>query len=390
MIARIAIPIILATVLCNAYIDYVFWRKRFSWWKRVLAALLPLFIIGATWAMARIPFYFPENIQTLTAYLHLLVCGVVAPSLFVVLHAGFSRLRPKRRWAVLLANTLVVGMPLAVVAGWAYGVKVGFYQFEVRHVELAFDDLPEAFDGYKIVQFSDAHVGTLVNKRASILQCCVDSINAQHADMVVFTGDMQNMLFSEITPHRELLSSVKARDGVFAVMGNHDYAEYLDPENMDSREKLQFAERTANEIEMLGWTLLCNSNRVVRRGDARLGIAGMHNDGEGRFPQWGKVQDALLGLSRNDFVVMLEHDPTSWRRKILKGCHAQLTLSGHTHGGQLELFGWSPASWIYRECDGLYELNGRKLYVSKGLAGVVPFRLGAPGEIVVITLKHKD
>jgi predicted MPP superfamily phosphohydrolase len=137
----------------------------------------------------------------------------------------------------------------------------------------------------------------------------------------------------------------------------------------------------------MGWKLLNNSRILVERDSQRIVIAGMENDGEGRFPQLGNVNRALWGVSRDDFVVMLEHDPTSWRRKILPHSHTQLTLSGHTHGGQFSILGWSPASLAFHETYGLYKLNGRYLYVTSGLSGVVPFRFGIPAEIAVITLR---
>ena len=127
----------------------------------------------------------------------------------------------------------------------------------------------------------------------------------------------------------------------------------------------------------------------MRRGNDSIVIAGMENDGEGRFPQLGNLGNALYGVKRSDFIVMLEHDPSSWRRKILPKSHTQLTLSGHTHGMQFSLFGWSPMSLLGKECMGLYRIGDRALYVSKGLGGVIPFRFGATGEIVVIKLKKK-
>ena len=137
----------------------------------------------------------------------------------------------------------------------------------------------------------------------------------------------------------------------------------------------------------MGWHLLCNSWQKIRRDSAFIVIAGMENDGEGRFPKLGKHNMALQGLSRNDFIVMLEHDPTAWRRRLLPHTHVQLTLSGHTHGGQFSIFGWSPPSLRYPESGGMYYAGNRALNVSTGIGGVIPFRLGVPGEIVVITLK---
>ena len=291
----------------------------------------------------------------------------------------------KRRWVRLITT-----VPLLLA--WymfIYGTYVGFYKFEVKRVELAFDDLPPAFDGYKIVQWSDAHVGTMTGRREQILRRAIDSINAQKADMVVFTGDLQNKRSEEITPFKELLGSIKAKDGVFSVLGNHDY-----PMNYSNDEDLfdlyaDFGRRCSIDEE-LGWRLLSNEHVTVRRGDQHIVVAGMENDGKGRFPDLGDVQNTLWGVSRDEFVVMLEHDPTAWRRKILPHSHTQLTLSGHTHAMQFALFGLSPVSLKYKEAWGLYSIGQRRIYVTKGLGGVVPIRFGTPGEIVVITLKRNN
>jgi len=266
-----------------------------------------------------------------------------------------------------------------------WGTFVGFRQLEVVHVEFASKDLPKAFDGYKIVQVSDIHVGTYSGCREDLLQRAVDSINAQHADAVVFTGDLQNKEPEEILEHKDVLSQITAKDGVFSVLGNHDYTMYTNLEdpvdigrNQGNTEGYQFE---------MGWRLLKNSARKVYRDSTYIVIAGMENDGEGRFPQLGNISSTLYGVSRDDFVIMLEHDPTAWRRKILPHCHAQLTLSGHTHGGQISLFGLSMAQFKYREYKGMYRAGDRALYVSRGLGGVIPLRFGVTPEITVITLR---
>lgn len=305
---------------------------------------------------------------------------MIVLTLVAALVVRFSR----RLWLRLLAV-------VPVIAGWfvfLYGTYVGFYQFEVRHIELAFDDLPSAFDGYKIVHWSDAHVGTLTGSRQQILQRAIDSINVQKADLVVFTGDLQNKQSKEIEPFRELLSSIKAKDGVVSVLGNHDYPVYYT--DVDEFERYADLGRRCSIDEDLGWRLLRNNHTTIRRGADHIIVAGMEDDGDGkRFPQLGNIQEALWGVNRSEFVVMLEHDPSAWRRKILPHSHAQLTLSGHTHAMQFALFGWSPITFLYKESWGLYRINQRAIYVSKGLAGVTPIRFGTPGEIVVITLKLK-
>ena len=309
-------------------------------------------------------------------WLSALCLAVVSAMLFLLCR------RHRRLWLQLLSL-------LFVAIGWyvlLYGTFIGFRQLEVKRMELAFSDLPQAFDGYRIVQVSDVHIGTYTGWREEILRRAIDSINAQQADMVVLTGDLQNKHPKEIVPYMDLLGTIKAKDGVYTVMGNHDYAEYLD---IDPVEKDIVSHKTMSLEEDIGWTLLLNSHRRIRRGGDSIVIAGMENDGEGRFPQLGNLAITLRRLKRQSFVVMLEHDPTSWKRKILPHSHTQLTLSGHTHGGQFSIFGWSPASLRYDEYEGLYRAGNRQLFVSKGLGGVIPIRFGETGEIVVITLRRE-
>ena len=294
--------------------------------------------------------------------------------------------RTRRRW---LRWTLIVPLLLC----WhifLWGTYVGFKKLEVVQIEYASRDLPEAFDGYRIVQFSDVHVGTYTGSRRCVLQALVDSINAQHADLVVFTGDMENKEASEIVACQDILKEIKARDGVISVLGNHDYPIYIDTTAIDEYERYLCLGRTVEAQRDMGWTVLMNSHLNIVRDSSHIVIAGMENDGEGdRSPQKGDINATLRGVSRNEFVVMLEHDPYSWRNKILPHSHAQLTLSGHTHAGQITLLGLSPACFKFKDCHGLYKEGDRALYVSKGVGGVVPFRFGATGEIVVVTLKKQ-
>jgi len=285
------------------------------------------------------------------------------------------------------AGKLLALLSFITLTIWLYGRYIGSIQFEVTHMEYANSQLPAAFDGYRIVQFSDAHVGSMGDTRRNLLQEVVDTINALRPDLIVFTGDMQNIRLREVFPHAAVLSQLKATDGVMAVLGNHDYTMYMTPADSicsDARPTC-----TDSLYAAMGWQLLRNDHRTLHRDTDSIVITGMENDGEGRFPQLGDPSKALLGVGRDAFVVMLEHDPTSWRRRILPHTHCQLTLSGHTHGGQVRLFGWSPASLRYPETQGFYREGDRALYVTRGLGGAIPFRLGCPGEITVITLRKK-
>ncbi len=308
----------------------------------------------------------------------LLMTLVVVPLVLALL---FRYTLPRRLWRrTALACTIIIW----VLTG--YGFLVGFQQFEVRHVEFASADLPAAFDGYRIVQFSDAHIASMTD---DMVQRTIDSINAQQADAVVFTGDMQNIWPDELLPRVPMFRQLKARDGVFAILGNHDYAVY---QNCDEAEKTDNCAKTVQAFRDMGFDLLLNEHRVVRRDSDSIVIGGMENWGVvKRMPRRGDVKKTLaLGDSSCEpFTVMLQHDPTAWREKILPECKAQLTLSGHTHGGQISLFGWSPVAMKYHEWGGLYQEGSRALYVSTGLGALIPFRLGLPGEIVVITLRAK-
>ena len=312
---------------------------------------------------------------------------VVVPLLLTLLSVWLLPRRYGRKTA--LVCTLII---------WAlvlYGHFVGFRQLVVRQVEFVSADLPTAFDGYRIVQFSDAHIGTMTGNNEWLSTRAVDSINAQRADMIVFTGDMQNVYPQELTSQTSVFRKLHAKDGVYAVLGNHDYAVY---QPCDSVEKEHNCQLTIAAIRQMGFTLLLNEHRTIRRDSDSIIIAGMENWGKvKRMPRRGDVKKTLTGVNtqhstpntHHPFIVMLQHDPTCWREHILPECHAQLTLSGHTHGGQFSLFGWSPVEMNYKEWGGEYYENNRMMIVSTGLGALIPFRLGQPGEIVVITLKKE-
>ncbi len=301
---------------------------------------------------------------------------IVAPLVFSLLCRWLA---PRRHWrkAAIVCSLLAWGLVF-------YGYFVGFSTLEVRQFEYASADLPEAFDGYRIVQFSDAHVGSY---NGSMLENAIETINAQGADAIVFTGDLENLHPDELEPQMSVLSQLHAKDGVFSVLGNHDYPTYLD---CDEATKAECVRKTKMLERKMGWQLLLNEHQTIRRDSDSIVIAGMENWGTlKRMPKLGDVKKTMAGVSPSSFVLMLQHDPTAWRKKILPECHAQLTLSGHTHGGQFSIFGWSPASLTYDVWGGSAYEGDRAIYVSTGLGALIPFRLNMPGEIVVITLKSK-
>lgn len=385
MIARIIIPVLLIIVLSDLYIDRRFLRRRtrYRWWQRLLWWLPGLILCAYTVYVSMSKHFAPDSITVLNVYLLLLGVIVFPKFVFAVcslLGWGHCRFHHTRNnWGNLVGLILAVGLMSVVI----YGSTFGFRKLVVRHVVYRSADLPEAFNGYRIVHFSDAHVGTYADGDTTLLSGFVDSINAYKADAVMFTGDLQNMEPKELRPVMSVLSRIKAKDGVFSVLGNHDYADYI---------KASDAVKAANEREIkecerrLGWTLLLNDHKAIRRGNDSIVVAGMENDGRPPFPQKGDLAKTLDGVGSSAFVIMLEHDPTAWRRVILPRSNAKLTLSGHTHAMQFSVFGFSPAAFIYDEWGGLYYEGGRALNVSVGMGGFIPFRIGASNEIVVITL----
>lgn len=293
------------------------------------------------------------------------------------------------RWTLPRRYGRKVGVVLACVlmALTGYGLTYGFEELEIHHVEYVSSDLPEAFDGYRIVQFSDIHLGSYSDRRLGVMERVVDSILAQHADMIVFTGDIQDFEPSEVLPFSRMLSRLHAPDGVYSILGNHDYAVYQDLDSATKRANLLLTQQYERQ---LGWKLLLNSHQMIRRGADSLVLAGMENWGKvKRMPRQGDVAMTMQGIDSTSFVIMLQHDPSAWREKVLPESHAQLTLSGHTHGMQFGIFGWSPLALFEKEWGGFVYEGDRALFVSTGIGGLVPFRLGMPGEVVVITLRRK-
>lgn len=387
MIARILIILLPLIVLPDIYI-YVCRlgnNTRHRRAKRMLLVAQSIVMVVYTVCLACSKDFVPASIAWLNVYLLLLGVLIIPKVLFTLASLIGLAVRRLCHGRVNYGNGAGCLLALATIYITVYGTTIGFNKLEVKHLELSFPDLPEAFDGYRIVQFSDVHIGTYAGSRQAILSRAVDTVNAQRADMIVFTGDLQNTKPTEIYEHRAILSRLKAPDGVISILGNHDYAQYV---KADAATRKAYERETQQLERTLGWQLLMNQHHAVRHGQDSIVIAGMENDGLPPFPEVGDISKTMQGVGAEAFTVMLQHDPTSWRRHILPQTTAQLTLSGHTHNAQFSVFGWSPSQLTYSESYGLYDEGGRLLYVSAGLGGFVPFRFGATGEIVVITL-HK-
>ena len=204
---------------------------------------------------------------------------------------------------------------------------------------------------------------------------------------MVFTGDLVNMTPDEIDPFMNVLSCFKAKDGIFSVMGNHDYCSYIKYDSPDQA-KRNIYDLQQRQKEM-GWDLLLNENRIIRRNNDSIAIIGVENDGRPPFPSFADIGKAISGLSDKTYKVLLSHDPTHWRREILPNTDIDLTLSGHTHSMQFRIKRFSPSMWAYDEWGGRYIDDKRNLYVNSGTGSNVAFRLGAWPEITLLTLKKE-
>ena len=388
MIAR-DLPLFLLLILIPfIYFDLYYFHRKRAWWKRVLLWIPCLAMLAYTVYLALEPNFIPDNDRIFILYVYLFLLGlIIIPmwtySICSLLGRGCRKLFHKRN---NYGNLLGL---LSIPAVWFvlfWGSFVGFNKLEVNRMEYTSKDLPEAFDGYKIVLFSDAHVGSYMKHNSWVLQRAIDSINAQQPDLIVFTGDLQNIQPQELYPHIDVLSTLKAKDGIFSVLGNHDYAEYI---GADEVTKVANCRETVNLERQMGWTVLLNEHRTIEHDTSHIVIAGMEDDGNGKkFPQKGDIPKTLEGVTEDEFILMLEHDPYSWRHRILPESHAQLTLSGHTHAMQFNILGWCPLSFTKKEWNGWDYEGNQSLFVTAGLGGLIPFRFGATGEIVVMTLRH--
>lgn len=422
MITKIVIPLLLLIALPDVWL-WVHHRKT----KR--RATLPLKVITAVSAaiclftirFAALDDFSFSSADCLVLWLLLMGVVVVPKAVLVALYAGSLLMKGRRPRALTMTAGGIVALAIAAIT--VYGLTAGFRQMRVTNLDYCSDDLPPTFDGYKIVLFSDLHLGSYLSHLTAgaddmdhTVRAAVDSIMAQDADLIVFAGDIQNMRHGEIQPFATVLATLHAPDGVLAILGNHDYPEYIGGDDEVKRHNEQL---TINSIRALGWDLLIDDNRRLRRDNDSIVIAGMDNvSPKPAFAGKGDLAKTFAGVRgvltdnrqgpagddnghddsddslqpRSPFVIMLEHDPRTWKQRILPETTAQLTLSGHTHAGQICILGWYPVSLAYKECYGLYtdKASQRSLFVTAGIGGFIPFRCNVPAEIVVVTLHCND
>ena len=296
---------------------------------------------------------------------------------------------PSRRKFV---STLGWGLAAIPFASILYSIFKGKYNYKVWKYTLYFDNLPKAFDGYRITQISDIHCGSFDNYEK--IRYGVELINSQKSDVILFTGDLVNNLANEVHNWKSLFATLQAPDGVFSIMGNHDYGDYSSWETPEAKQ--QNLEHLFQLQKQMGWQLLLNEYCYLERDGEKIALIGVENWGHGRFSKYGDLNKAMEGVNTEDFKILMSHDPTHWQEVVLpENKDIQLTLSGHTHGMQcgIEIPGWlkwSPSQYIYKYWGGMYEEDGKYLNVNRGFGyHAFPGRLGVWPEITVIELKTK-
>jgi predicted MPP superfamily phosphohydrolase len=269
-----------------------------------------------------------------------------------------------------------------------FGVMKGRFAFSKRYTKLSFPNLPEAFDGLKIVQISDLHLGSL-NSNYTEMEEAVRLINDEHPDLICFTGDLVNNFYEETIGWEKVFSKLEARIGKFSIMGNHDYGDYSKwPSAQDKTDNLN---NIKDSHMLLGFNLLNNQSQVLEANGDKMVVTGVENWGHPPFPQYGDLKKASKGVEDIPFKLLLSHDPDHWDAEVKKDYDYDLTLAGHTHGMQFGIefknFQWSPAKYKFRRWAGLYNEGNQYLYVNRGLGYLgMPARVGMPPEITIIEL----
>jgi predicted MPP superfamily phosphohydrolase len=286
-------------------------------------------------------------------------------------------------------SQLALGLAAIPFTAFIYGIIQGKYNYKVIKHQLIFDDLPEAFDGYTITQISDIHSGSFTNKEK--IQYGVDLINEQKSDLMLFTGDIVNNKADEMNDWIDVFSQLEAKEGKYSILGNHDYGDYMDWKNPE--DKVKNFQDVKEVHKKIGFDLLLDEHRYLEKDGQKIALLGVENWGKG-FNQAGDLQRASANIKKEDFKILMSHDPSHWEYKVKQDdFNYQLTLSGHTHGLQMGIeipgwFKWSPSKYVYKQWAGLYQEFGRYINVNRGFGyHAFPGRVGIWPEVTVIELK---
>lgn len=387
---RITLIALIGLLLPDLYIYFIYIRRytrnillRLLWWLPTLL-LVTIFVylmyLSGPNHMANNPHAIGHMAVAILLFTVPKVLFMLITLPGVILHT-FCRCIPRAPFTFIgtLLSTITFGCIL-------YGAIEGVSHFQIKEVAINHSKrLPKGFNGYRVVQISDLHLGSWSNKIKEI-EKMVNLINQQKPNIILFTGDLVNHHVDELKPFMKILSRLKATDGVYSVLGNHDYGTYYRwPSPEDERENL---EQLIKMQKLMGWKMLNNEHTILHcKGDS-IALVGVENDGEPPFSQHAQLKKAING-TEGLYTILMSHNPTHWRREVLPQTDIDLMLAGHTHAMQVTLFGHSLSELLYPEWSGLYTEGNQALYVNIGIGYVgMPFRFGAWPEITVFTLQE--
>ena len=380
-------------------------NKTFLWAYAVLSLVLLLYIIYGFTQFDRSVGQTPSSLRTMGLMLLVYVPKILitlillGEDVFRILIGVVNHFVDYNNEATFLPSrrkfVSQVGLGLAAIPflSLIYGIFEGKYNFKVIKQAIFFPDLPDAFDGFTITQISDVHSGSFDNPDK--IEYAIDLINQQKTDLILFTGDIVNTHAKEMHPWITTFSKIENHPfGKYAVLGNHDYGEYVTWKTKE--EKAKNFEAIKELYGQIGFNLLLNEHTFIEKEGQKIALVGVENWGH-NFKQAGDLDKAGAGLTKNDFKILMSHDPSHWEHVVKSDPnHYHLTLSGHTHGMQFGIeipgyFKWSLAQYVYKQWAGLYENLGRYVYVNRGFGfHAYPGRVGIMPEITVIQLKKGD
>lgn len=285
--------------------------------------------------------------------------------------------------AAMIASALPLG-------AMAYGVISGAHDYRVKRITVKLPNLPKSFDGLRIGQVSDIHSGSFFNKTA--VKGGVEMMMKEKPDVLFFTGDLVNNESSEVKDYTEIFNKLKAPLGVYSVTGNHDYGNYKAWDSQEAKRN-NFQDLLASHKHM-GYDILMNEHRMLEQGGEKIAIIGIENWGMGRFPKYGKMNEAYAGTEEAPVKLLLSHDPSHWDEEVRKLYpDIDIMFAGHTHGFQFGVeiggFKWSPSQYVYKQWAGLYTEGKQHLYVNRGFGYLgYPGRIGMPPELTIVELKR--
>lgn len=391
---RLPILMMIITIFINGVVDYYLFKtiknrisksvyaKSYSWLSVFVTLVLIVTIslprrtgtneslVFIMWMLfTYFSIYIPKYVY--------IVCDLVA---------NIPLLLKKQRIKWISKTGTILGVVSFCLMWW--GALVNRFNINVNEIDVPISSLPASFDGYRVAQISDLHVGTF-GIDTTFLAEVVEKINSLDVDAVMFTGDIVNRNSVELQPFVSTLSRINARDGVFSVLGNHDYGDYSDWESPEAKEEnLKLMHKLQKQMN---WTLLLNETKQVYRGNDSIFIIGVENLGDPPFKNYGSLSNAYTSINDSTIKILLSHNPAHWERDIKdkKDNNIALTLSGHTHAMQMSIGSFSPAALRYKYWGGLYvDDSNHYLNVNVGIGEVaLPMRIGATPEITVLTLR---